>query len=90
MEADDLLQWSGEKPRGIRVAQIGLCGEGEQGNVGERRDVFRGETTLIHALAEERDILVAQSHDVLQTRKLETTQLVAGHEIGVGNGMRDI
>ena len=82
VDAHDVLERAGEQPEGVGVAQVGLGGEGQLGQVGERLDVRGREGVTLQALAEQFDPFVGVSHDGLQPVELQFAQQRRGHEVG--------
>jgi hypothetical protein len=82
VHAHDVPQRGGEEPEGVGVAQVGLGGEGQLGQVGERLDVCRRQFACLQALAEKLDALVGMADDALQPVELQLAQKRRGNEVG--------
>jgi hypothetical protein len=57
VQADNVLHGAGKKSKRVGVAQIALHGEGQLGDVFERANISGVKPALIHARAEELDLL---------------------------------
>ena len=81
VQPHDLLHRAGEQAEGIGVAQVGLHGEGQLGDVVQRPHVLRRQAALVHALAEQGDVVVGALDDGLEPLQLQVPQLRQRQEI---------
>ena len=84
LNTDDILFVSREETEGEFVAQVGLVGEGQLGNVGEGLDILGLDTECVHALTVQGNALVAELDGFLQAGQLQRLQFVSVHTFDFG------
>ena len=87
VQAHDLLHRAGEQAEGIGVAQVGLDRERQLGDVRQRSDRVRRQAALVHALAEERHVLVGAGHH-RRSRRSWTPAAAPGQKSGALTGWK--
>ena len=74
MQANDVLHGAGKESERIGVAQIALLGERQLADVFQRSYLLRREPALVHARAEELDLLPRARNHGLQALQLQLAQ----------------
>ena len=72
---------AGEETEGIGVAQVRLDREREFGDVRQAADGLRGQAALLHALAEQGDVLIGTRDHGAQAAQLHLLQALSGQEV---------
>ena len=88
VQAHDVAHGTGEESVGVGVAQIGLDGEGQPGDVGEPSDGLRGQVARLQALAEQRHVGVGARDHRAQAAQLDFFQPRGGQVVGRAGGVK--
>ncbi|NUK84079.1 hypothetical protein HRW07_07190 [Streptomyces lunaelactis] len=88
MDAADVGHGHSEHTEGVRVAQIGLGGEGEPGQILQRATVLGRHPGLFELHAVQLDVVVRVPQCRAQAAELEGSELLARHLLGVVQQLR--
>ena len=82
VQPDDVLHGTGEKSKGIGVAQVGSYGERQPGQVGRRPHIGGSQSSLLHTRAEQGHLFPGALDHGAQALALELFQFMPGNVVG--------